>query len=387
MPDQTTRRTPVRRLFLTILAAALAAGSVAFTPQPMYGQAPEPKTAEEVYKNITQLKGTPADQVTPAMTFISASLGVDCAFCHVQDKPEADDKPQKKTAREMIAMQAMINKESFRGQRQVTCYSCHRGSARPVNMPPITESGAPAPPPPAAAPPAGPVTTVDSIIEKCVAAMGGADAIRQVSTRVMKGVIVASGVSTSIEVITKAPNKRVTVTHNAAIAVEGAASTEGRANDMFTAFDGKAGWMGNSGRPARDMSPFESEASSLDAEFALALRLKEIFPQLRRGRPEDINGLQCETLNGSGPGRPAVRLYFDTKSGLLVRMVRYAETPVGRNPTQIDYADYRVIGTVRIPFRWTLSRTNGRFTIQISDGSENVPVDDSRFAKSATGVK
>src|ERR1017187_9420365 len=332
MPEQTTRLTPVRRLFLTILAAALAAGSVAFTPQPMYGQAGEPKTAEEVYKNITQLKGTPADQVTPAMTFISAALGVDCAFCHVQGKPEADDKPQKKTAREMIAMQAMINKESFLGQRQVTCYSCHRGSARPVNMPPITESGAPAPPPPAAAPPAGPVTTVDSIIEKCVAAMGGADAIRQVSTRVMKGVIVASGVSTSIEVITKAPNKRVTVTHNAAIAVEGAASTEGRANDMFTAFDGKAGWMGNS-------------------------------------------------------GSPAVRLYFDSKSGLLVRMVRYAETPVGRNPTQIDYADYRVIGTVRIPFRWTLSRTNGRFTIQISDGSENVPVDDSRFAKSATGVK
>jgi photosynthetic reaction center cytochrome c subunit len=379
MPEQTTRRTLVHRVFRTIFAAAVAvaAGSVAFTPRPLYGQAAERKTAEQEYKNITQLKGTPADEVMPAMQFISASLGVDCTFCHVQGKFDADDKPQKKTAREMMAMQAMINKESFRGQRQVTCYSCHRGAARPVNVPPIPESDAPAPATPATTPPAAPASTVDSIIEKYVAAVGGADAIQKVSTRVMKGVIVAGGVATGIDVITKAPNKRVTIMHNSPLQL-----TDGsRANDSFTAFDGKTGWMGNSGRPARDMTIPESEAASLDAEFALPLRLKEIFPQLRRGRPEEIGGLQCEILNGSGPGRPAVRLYFDTKSGLLVRMVRYADTPVGRNPTQIDYADYRVIGSVKVPFRWTLLRTNGRFSIQINDGSENLPVDDAKFAK------
>ena len=47
-------------------------------------QAADPKTAEEVYKNITQLKGTPADQLMPAMQFIAVSLGVECSFCHVQ---------------------------------------------------------------------------------------------------------------------------------------------------------------------------------------------------------------------------------------------------------------------------------------------------------------
>src|SRR5436190_23141149 len=94
-------------------------------------QPAEPKTAEQVYKNITHLKGTPADQLMPAMQFIASSLGVECAFCHVEGKPEADDKNAKKTAREMIAMQNEINKASFRGQRQVTCYSCHRGAQRP----------------------------------------------------------------------------------------------------------------------------------------------------------------------------------------------------------------------------------------------------------------
>ncbi len=43
-----------------------------------------PKKAEEQFKNIQVLKGIPADQVIPAMQFITASLGVECEFCHVQ---------------------------------------------------------------------------------------------------------------------------------------------------------------------------------------------------------------------------------------------------------------------------------------------------------------
>src|SRR5436305_1129092 len=84
--------------------------------------------AEQVYKNITALKGTPADQVVPAMQFIASSLGMECGGCHVQGKPEADDKPAKKTARAMITMTLNINKDAFNGRTQVSCYTCHRGS-------------------------------------------------------------------------------------------------------------------------------------------------------------------------------------------------------------------------------------------------------------------
>ena len=112
------------KLLLTVAASITIA----------YAQATAPagKMAEEAYKNIVELKGVPADKVGPAMQFIASSLGVECTFCHVQGKMEADDKGAKKTAREMMHMQAEINKASFRGQKQVTCYSCHRGSARPV---------------------------------------------------------------------------------------------------------------------------------------------------------------------------------------------------------------------------------------------------------------
>ena len=265
------------------LFSVLAAGAV------LCAQSPEVKTAEQVFKNITALKGTPADQLQPAMQFMASSLGVTCDFCHVAGKFEADDKAAKKTAREMIAMQAEINKTAFRGQREVTCFSCHHGIGHPASVPPVLESDAAPKPPAAAAAGAIAAPTADSILEKYVAAVGGADALRQATTRVMTGKILAGGSESAIEVYTKAPNKRVTISH-----MGGSAS--------YTAFDGTAGWMGNTGRPAREMSAAESASSSLDAEFAIGLRMKELFSQLRRGRPEEVNGAMCEVLNGVAPG-------------------------------------------------------------------------------------
>ena len=139
--------------------------------------------------------------------------------------------------------------------------------------------------------------------------------------------------------------------------------------------------------PVSQMSDYESRGSALDSEFYFALRLKELYPQLRRGRPEAVASADCEVLNGTSSVYPAVRLYFDKSTGLLVRMIRYAETPLGRIPTQIDYADYRETEGVKTPFRWTLSRATGRFTIQIANVKINSPLDDARFAKPAGDVK
>jgi photosynthetic reaction center cytochrome c subunit len=362
-----------RNLSTALFIAAVTFGPVALAQHALDGPAVESKTAEQAYKNITQLKGTPAEQLMPAMQVIASSLGVECSFCHVAGKPELDEKPQKKTAREMIAMVASINMGTFGGRQRVSCYSCHHGVSDPVSIPPVLESDAPEQieknaETSVAAP------NADDVIQKYVTAIGGADAIRKITSRVAKGSILVGDSQTPIEVLTKVPNKRVTITKSGN-------------SESFTAFDGNAGWMGSTGRPARSMSAAESGASALDAEFAIALRLKEIFPQIRRARPEQIGAAMCEVLIGSGPGRPPVRLYFDQSSGLLVRMVRYAETPVGRNPTQIDYSDYRDADGVKIPFRWTLARVNGRFTIQLADVKSNVSLDDAKFAKPVGEVK
>jgi hypothetical protein len=64
---------------------------------------------------------------------------------------------------------------------------------------------------------------------------------------------------------------------------------------------------------------------------------------------------------------------------MLVRLVRYVDSPLGYNPTQIDYADYRVADGVKVPYRWTVARPGNRFTVQVDELKQNVPVDDRKF--------
>ena len=342
------------------------------TPAP--AGAGNPKKAEEQFKNIQVLKGVAADQVIPGMQFITSSLGVGCEFCHVENAFEKDDKKPKQTARKMMEMMFAINKDNFEGHREVTCYSCHRGSTDPVGMPPVmTEEtknivepkkaegeGGDAKEP--AGPPPG------QLFDKYLQAVGGAAALEKVKSRVMKGTITFGDRNVPIEIFSKDPEKRISFTH----------TPDG---DSVTAFDGHEGWLGFPGRPVREMHGPDLDAAAMDADLHFASNLKSMFSEAKLRGTEKVDDHETFLIVGRREGKPPLRLYFDQQSGLLLRLVRFGETPFGRLPTQIDYADYREAGGVKIPYRWTLSRPGGRFTIQISDVKENVPVDDAKFAK------
>ena len=106
--------------FFLLLAAVffifgIAICAEAQTSVPAAAAPSAPKKAEEQFKNIQALKGIPAEQLIPAMQFITASLGVECEFCHVQGAFEKDDKKPKLMARKMMGMMFAINKDNFEG--------------------------------------------------------------------------------------------------------------------------------------------------------------------------------------------------------------------------------------------------------------------------------
>ena len=88
-----------------------------------------------------------------------------------------------------------------------------------------------------------------------------------------------------------------------------------------------------------------------------------------------------QVVQGTGPRNTLVTLYFDQESGLLLRMVRYGNSPIGRLPTQIDYADYRDVGGIKLPFRMTFAWLNGRDAIQLNEIQTNVPIDAAKFGR------
>ena len=168
--------------------------------------ATEGKTAEQVYKNIQVLKGAPADQLIQSMHLLRGALGVDCEFCHDERDRAADTKDAKATARKMMQMMIDLNKSSFNGRQVVTCYTCHQGRPQPrgVLALPVAESEEA---------PKVTLPSVDQILAKYVEALGGEQAIRKVTSRVVTGTqYIPTGpggvvpVPATIEIDQKAPN-------------------------------------------------------------------------------------------------------------------------------------------------------------------------------------
>jgi hypothetical protein len=137
----------------------------------------------------------------------------------------------------------------------------------------------------------------------------------------------------------------------------------------------------------------------MDAELAFPAQIKQVLTNLRVSLPviiKDLPGPSSQTskdsevaapdrtvnvVQGTGPRGLLVTLYFDQQSGLLVRMVRYGKSPIGRVPTQIDYYDYRDVGGIKMPFRIMFAWLDGRDAIQLSEVQTNVAIDEAKFGR------
>ena len=155
--------------------------------------------------------------------------------------------------------------------------------------------------------------------------------------------------------------------------------------NITTVYDGRAAWISAPLRPVAVMPLTRGELDGLrlDADVAFPARIKQLFRQWRVGRPDTVGGRRMQVLQGTSAGGTLATFYFDEESGLLARLVRYASSPVGRIPTQVDYSDYRDVAGVKVPFRWTLAWLDGRENFEISQVQPNVAIDAARFTKPA----
>ena len=86
-------------------------------------------------KNVQVLGAAPIPETM--QSFVQALGLLDkgtCTYCHVEDR-SSDEKRPKQVARRMITMMRGINGTFGDGQQHVTCYTCHRGSTKPLMAP------------------------------------------------------------------------------------------------------------------------------------------------------------------------------------------------------------------------------------------------------------
>jgi len=345
------------------------------------GQSAQPiatRTAEEAFKNIKVLKNIPAYELIPTMEFISASLGVHCDYCHVEHHFDEDTKKTKQRAREMMRMMLAIDKNNFHGHLAVTCNTCHNGSRHPAGMPTIAEAGEVLPraahreehgrranlaslPQP------------DAIIARYVAALGGADALRKVKSRVMTGTMNAFGHTMPVEIYAKAPNER-------------ASTMKFKRGQSTMVYNGHEGWESMMPRPPHTLEGSELDRARLDADFYFPLDIRKLFTSLRERPPQKVGDEEAYLVLGIRPGKPPVQLFFSKQSGLLLRRVYFIQTALGRLPRQTDYSDYREVDGVKVPFQWIVAEPHGRSTVQVAQLQQNVPISASKFSVPAGHV-
>ena len=129
------------------------------------------------------------------------------------------------------------------------------------------------------------------------------------------------------------------------------------------------------------MSGSALEGVKLEAELSFPAQIKQALSKWRVGLPATVNDREVQVVQGTGAGGAIATLYFDAESGLLVRLLRYSSSVVGRTPTQIDYADYREVSGVKMPFRWTVTWLDGKESFELSEVQPNAPIDVAKFAR------
>jgi photosynthetic reaction center cytochrome c subunit len=414
-------------LALIVVAPGLSAPSL-YAQAPAAPAPPNPaplaadmkgKTADQFYKKIEVLKGIPADQIHPAMEYITTALGVGCGYCHVIGHFDQDDKREKHVARSMIQMTMALNNTVFDGKRELTCYTCHRGEAKaaatlllagdkaptqptamevfpallvkafsslePAMSPskaPATVVSGPAPAPkPAAAPPVLP--PVADVFSKYEQALGGEGAVSKITALSFKGtadMLVPPppgppGTPAPPPAMGTVPAEHYVKGNKGVISV----TFPGRP-PVAMGFDGTIGWHN---------TPIREDTGD---ELRLLVELGEKFPGLEF-RQEHSN-VQVDALEKVGDrdtyrvvgarkdGFPVIdRLNFDAQTGLLVRSYTTMQSVIGSFPEETFYEDYRDVSGAKVPFTRRVVSAEGNRTYKWAEVNANAPAEDAKFAK------
>ena len=402
-----TGRPAQRGIRLIVAGAASAALAITAMTWPFgkgsaAAQQEKKPTADQVFKNVQVLKGISLDDFLGTMGVMCASLGFDCADCHVgagtQKVDWAKDTARKVMARKMVLMVQTINSDNFSGRQMVTCWSCHRGRDRPLTTPTLADMYGtfreeqddllmPTDQP-----------SADQIIDKYLQAVGGQQRLSTVKSFVASGASVGFGGfgrGGRAQIFSRFPDQR-------AIIIDFPASPE--RGHSLRIFDGHVGWIETplSVLGRYEITGGELEGAKLDAELAFPAQIKQVLSDLHAAVPTTISDLPepasqaaeeshaatgkehaANVVQGTGPGGILVTLYFDAESGVLLREVRYGKSPIGRIPTQIDYSDYRDVGGIKMPFRLVFAWLGGRDSIQLDKVQVNASIDPSKFSKPA----
>jgi zinc protease len=215
--------------------------------------------------------------------------------------------------------------------------------------------------------------SVDDILTRYVAALGGRAAISKHTTRISKGTLELVGVTVggTAESYSKAPNKYLSIVN-----VPGF-------GEIRRCFDGQSGWISGPDTGVQPLTGQELSSTQRDSVFYQSLELKKAYPQMSVKGKEDVGTWSTYVIEASSSDGTVRHMFFDVSSGLLIRTDEESDSSHGRDTIQFFLEDYRDVDGVKQPF--TVRQVHGKvsFIVRLTEVKWDDPIDDAKFAKPA----
>lgn len=326
------------------------------------------ETAGKKFKNIKVLNEMPAEQMGKVMNMMSASLGVNCNFCHFENDFAKDGNEHKDIARDMLKMTFELNKNYFESRPEINCNTCHQGRPHPSNGFPLSPNfREPRPVQPEKKP------SVEEILAKYETALGGKINLLKIISREIKAQrLEPDGKTFEAETLWQKGNKLSVQTVYP--------SKEYGDYIVKEIFDGASARKFGNGSEIK-IKPDEAEAIKREAELFANPNLQKIYTKLEIFRLEKIDGREVYSLNARTNSDQNERLYFDVQTGFLIRRTASTPTVLGDHVFQVDYQDYKNFGGVNLPTTVKFAVPQIYWTRKILEVKNNIVISDEKFSK------
>ncbi len=225
--------------------------------------------------------------------------------------------------------------------------------------------------------------TAEEVIERSLTAMGGRAALAKVKSRSTTGTIALStpgGDATgSVEVLNAAPNKSRSL-----VQIDLSALGAGK-YVLDTRFDGTSGYVLDNLQGNREISGNQLDNLRNGAFPHVFLNYKALGTTARVSGREKVGERDAYLLILEPTSGSVVQQYIDAETYLIIKTVVKVDVPqLGREIEQTtDYADYRDIDGLKIPFRFAATSSIQSYTITVTKVEHNVTVDEKLFSKPA----
>jgi zinc protease len=207
-----------------------------------------------------------------------------------------------------------------------------------------------------------------SIIEGYLNAIGGRAEISKVKSYKANFTMNAMGQTLTGSDIKLAPNK-----HYTEIAM-------GEMKVMQSVFDGTKGYQAQMGQK-KDLEGDELKEAQDDRGVISQLFYLSNDHQLSYLGLGKSGGEDAYKLKVTKPSGKVVVEYYATKTGLLIKEERTLQAGESEMMLSTDYADYKKVGAILLPFKITQSAGEQEFGMEITDIKLNEGVTDADFQK------